>query len=1050
MSFQGDVGGIGLADLLQSLARGREGVLSLLGKDGMKATLGIQDSLVHLLPDPDEDPEMWRHRARQAWVKDPDSRIDSLRMVEIARAVRLETVYRLLDSDGVHFRFNPGPLPERPSENMSLSAGESGEERKGPRRDAVYVAGVPVEGLLLEYARLKDEGEGFKIEWPGYEDAVLVRIDTSDPPKATEKFHAECDGQSCLSEMADRLGWPSRQMRQMAIAEFSRGAVRSSTAGELVLLAQQEIGAGYADRGAARLRSWVRCAPMGPLDSLEAQIFQTEWEAGRLQPVLRSLPHADARTFLRRFDAGLGIPLAALDHWAEYAKLRRGDRIAQVRLVHLQTVASGDPNVPVVRDLLAMARAFLESERRFAAGSILRIAGSKAPEATNVRLEIGMGLIQAKLSSEAVTWIVEAATTLLEGGDTEKALPPLRALVEVEPNNREARRLLSRARAHAVQRTLVKKNSLVTIAVLLALSLGAFVQLRSQHDFEGKIEEVMSQASDPRKALTILEDQLGTDTSTRVRELRESLLEKAKQKETAERTAWTDRYRESQVECTVGDPVLGLRRALELPAPPSLMGSEDPLPLVTDLYSSLGARIARLFTDLGPQLEDTTAQIKAERKIARLIEELRGALVDVKGKQEAKDFLARLDEFSAVLAARDQKRADERAARDKSQNLAHQDRLIGEARAHANAGDYERSLQRYNQLLESDKTGKLAPLLEKEIAAVFAKDQAVKQAREMALAGRQAAAHDVLVKALKKDAADVVLPWKVMTFPAGARVRLEDGTERVTPFTLDTAWDERIRFSLELEGYEKQDLVIEHPADQSVWLSRVPERAWNRGGLVQALPVKVGDDHVVCDRNGHIARLSKGSQTVWTHDLKSLGGIGRSPVFLPKNQGHILCVSEDGEAWIVDANDGSIEGPWSNGSPPVAGPFASDSGARVRFRDGTTYEWTSRLKPEQADPTHGAAAAPGGEEEANGSNAGLAVLRRRSTSATSLESPWSGFAVDVTQSYFVVRAKDKKEPLFAIARAGDWVWVAWEGPHALMPRGRLWISDGKGLRAFAP
>ena len=45
-------------------------------------------------------------------------------------------------------------------------------------------------------------------------------------------------------------------------------------------------------------------------------------------------------------------------------------------------------------------------------------------------------------------------------------------------------------------------------------------------------------------------------------------------------------------------------------------------------------------------------------------------------------------------------------------------------------------------------------------------------------------------------------------------------------------------------------------------------------------------------------------------------------------------MSEDGAAWIVDANDGSIEGPWSNGSPPVAGPFASDSGARVRFRDG--------------------------------------------------------------------------------------------------------------------
>jgi tetratricopeptide (TPR) repeat protein len=1050
MSFQGDVGGIGLADLLQSLARGREGVLSLLGKEGLKATLGIQDGLLHLLPDPDEDPEMWRHRARQAWVKDPDSRIDSLRMVEIARAVRMETVYRLLDSDGVHFRFNPGPLPERPSESAAISAGESGEERKGPRRDAVYVTGVPVEALLLEYARLKDEGEGYKIEWPGYEDAVLVRIDTSDPPKGTEKFHAECDGQSCLSEMADRLGWPSRQMRQMAIAEFSRGSVRSSTAGELLLLAQQEIGSGYPDRGAARLRSWVRCAPMGPLDNVEAQIFQTEWESGRLQPVLRTLPHSVARTFLRRFDAGLGIPLAALDHWTEYAKVRRGDRIAQVRLVHLQTVASGDPNVPVVRDLLAMSRAFLENERRFAAGSILRIAGSKAPEATNVRLEIGMGLIHANLSSEAITWIVESAAALLEAGETEKALPPLRALVEAEPNNREARRLLSRARAHAVQRTLVKKNSLVTIAVLVALSVGAFVQLRSQHTFEGKIEEVMSHAGDPRQALLILEEQLGTDTSARVAELRASLMEKAKQKETAERSAWVDLYRDSQVECTLGDPVLGLRRALDLPPPPTLMGSEETLPLVSDLYNSLGARIDELVEELGKEIEDTSAQQKSEKKIMRLVEELQRVLAEGKGKQDAKDFAKRLDDIARRLAERDQIRADERARRNHSQNLAAQDRLLGEARAHDQAGDYERSLESYGKLLDSDETGKLGPLFEKEIAVVSAKNEAVKKARELAFAGMQADAFKLLEKALgRKDALEVVLPWKVLTFPAEARAKLEDGSERVTPFTIETAWEERIRFTLELDGYEKQEITVEHPADQSVWLSRLPERAWNRGGLVQALPVKVGDDHVVCDRKGHLARLSKGSQTAWSHDLSSLGGIGRSPVFLPKIQGHLLCMSEDGEAWIVDANDGSIEGPWSNGSPPVAGPFASDSGARVRFRDGSTFEWTTRLKPEPAAAGNGAVT-PSGDEEANGGNAGLAVLRRRSSSATSLESPWSGFAVDVTPAYFIVRAKGAKDPLFAVARAGDWVYVAWEGPHALMPRGRLWISDNKGLRAFAP
>jgi hypothetical protein len=256
--------------------------------------------------------------------------------------------------------------------------------------------------------------------------------------------------------------------------------------------------------------------------------------------------------------------------------------------------------------------------------------------------------------------------------------------------------------------------------------------------------------------------------------------------------------------------------------------------------------------------------------------------------------------------------------------------------------------------------------------------------------------------------------------------------------------------TLSLDGYETQSLTVEQPSDQCVWLSRLPERAWNAGGRVESIPVKVGEDHIVCDRNGHIARLSKGSQMVWSHDLKSLGGIGRSPVFLPRSQGHLLCVSEDGEAWIIDANDGTLEGPWTNGSPPTAGPMAVDGGARVRFRDGSVFDWTSRLKPEPWHPTAGEPPFVERDEDATGSNAGLAVLRRRSSSATRLESPWSDLAVEVCAGFFVVKGKNSKDPLFAVARGGDWIYVAWEAPNALIPRGRLWISDGKGLRAMMP
>src|SRR5262245_28868040 len=97
MSFQGDVAGLGLGELLQGLARGgREGVLTLRG-GGLSARLGVLEGQIILLPEEDEDPEIWRRRCERAWAKDPDQRIDTLRMREIAYAVRLEMMFQLLD-----------------------------------------------------------------------------------------------------------------------------------------------------------------------------------------------------------------------------------------------------------------------------------------------------------------------------------------------------------------------------------------------------------------------------------------------------------------------------------------------------------------------------------------------------------------------------------------------------------------------------------------------------------------------------------------------------------------------------------------------------------------------------------------------------------------------------------------------------------------------------------------------------------------------------------------------------------------------------------------
>ncbi len=72
MSFQGDVRGIGLAELLQGLGRGqKEGTLTLTAVGAQRAILGVAEGKAWLLPDPDEEAEAWTVRARDAWAEDP-------------------------------------------------------------------------------------------------------------------------------------------------------------------------------------------------------------------------------------------------------------------------------------------------------------------------------------------------------------------------------------------------------------------------------------------------------------------------------------------------------------------------------------------------------------------------------------------------------------------------------------------------------------------------------------------------------------------------------------------------------------------------------------------------------------------------------------------------------------------------------------------------------------------------------------------------------------------------------------------------------------------
>ena len=1054
MSFQGDVAGIGLADLLQSLARGREGILSLAAKGGSRATIGVEEGYAYLLPEQDEEPEYWRNRARQAWVHAADFALEGLRMVDIARSQRLENLYRMLDGDGVHFRFTPGAVPKAPEVQNAITAGESGALPAGPGRNAVYVEPFQIEGLLLEYARLKDEGEAAPYWSRVPEHLVLCVIEALPENGSLAKFFEHCDGDTNIRELADRLGWTLRQVQITAEVLFARGLVRCAAPIELLRLAHAELVETNCERAASRLVSWIECSPPGLLEPEDAGILAGEWEAERLSPALSRMPLPSARRLVQRLSRTIGQPLRTVEHWAELSRIAQHDTLVDLHLLVAQIRAAVDPNVPSFKSLLEVSRGFSEIGHPRRSAAILRVAAARQPASTEERLHLGMALLSAKLATEALPWVSAACRTLLDEGKPERAVEPLRQLVELLPGDRETRRLLTRARAFSMRRALVKKNSLVTMAVILALSVGAVVQYRSTRLRKLRVAEIEARLDDPNTALELLERYFPEDGSSSVASLRATILEHKRDHDNALRTAWTDKYREAQLECTLGDPVLGLQRALEVPPPPRDVNSSEPWPLTTDLFNGLAARVQNMVKECGEAIELNVVQEQAEERALAQIRELQAKLAGHELTPAAKEFAEHLKEFVERIG----KRSDQRNALRKQleeKNLSNrQNMLLGAARAYRAAGDFARAKEKYDSLIESDTSHKLGPLLESEIVGTNNCLKALKDARALCEKGKHAEARALLQKELPKPG-EYLLPWKVQSSPSGAKVRLPDGSQRETPFTIETTLFETVELGFETAGYEPRHLSISQPGDQMVLLSRMPEITWSINGRVDALPLPVGDDYLLADRNGALTRISqKGS--VWSLKLESLGGFARTPIALPARPGCLLLVSEDGESWVLDAAQGTAEGPTGRGVAPLAGPYLVGSSVLLRFRDGTVWRWSTSASPEPVEAGEAKSALArfeslGAESETRlGVSDHFAVIRKSSAEKFHLDSPWNDLALDLADGHCRLGKRGEPSAVFNVDLAGEWVYAAFESPSGSAPRGRLWISDGRGLRSYLP
>lgn len=1049
MGFQGDVAGLGLGELLQGLARGgREGVLTLRGGK-RTACIGVLNGQIVLLPEEDEDPDIWRKRCERAWASDPDQRIDILRMSEIAHASRMEGMFELLDCEGVHFRFEAGALPDPKAPAKPVKRRQDSEsarmETGGPidLAQPVHCAGMSVEFLLLEYARLADENESHPDARSLSEHALPFALVDQSPGKGYEKIWDACDGHSNVGEVADRLGWPIRQARATIHDLIERGYVRLADGRELLGHALNELAKNHLARAASRLAGWCQTSEPGRPSAEEAEAVMAEWERGKLPVVLASMPADVARTFLRKLDLAANNVVSSIARWTEMRKYHRHDPISELRLMHWQCKSESEADAPAMSELMRVARRFQENNQRMRAGAMLRAAAERGPETTVARLELGHRMLAVGLIDEGVPWVLEVGRLLIDAGTPDKAVPPLRAALEFAPHHRELRALFSAARNKSSSGKRTRRNSLVVLSIVLVLVLAAVVKLRFDQSYDRRVDEIADGGDPPQVALSRLELEFEGDDSPRVRALRDGLRERVRQTEREQRDEWMERYQNVQQECSFGDINRGLRSALELTKPPDVPPqSAAGWPALRPLLEGLAARLEQTVAEWGEpsqQLEAAFAELRLKRVISDAL-----ALVAERDDTDSVEFRARLESLRATLTSRDETRAKKREEEARTEQAEKQDILLTAARAHAQAGDLERSVQSYHKLAEVPGSERVVELLAKEIAKVEAHYRAVLDARELAARGEHERALEVL-RAQCDNPSEHLLPCTLDSLPRGARVELPDGSQRTTPFVLDVAPDERLALQFELAGFETEHTVIEGPADRRVPLSRVPERWWRTSASVEALPVSVESDHIVCDRAGHLARLQRNTSLAWTRDLQSLGGIARTPVFLPERAGSLLLVTEEGVAWIVNAGDGHLEGPWSAGSPPLAGPVPTQKGARVSFANATQGAWLERLRPEVTELEGDARTL-----RDNGHDAGLAVLRRTENLARTLESPWGNGSIEIAQTHFFVRSRNATEATFAARREGEWIFVAWEAPHARLPRGRVWVSDGAGVRGFEP
>lgn len=1046
MSFQGDVAGIGLGELLQGLVRGgRDGVLTLDGDD-LHSFMGLAQGQVYFLAGPDEDTGIWRSRSQRAWAEAEDPNLEGERRSRIAHASRLETLYQMLGADNLHFRFEPGPLPT--NNPTSLVRDESLEGFQTKTTAAPHIGpGYPVEFLLLEHARMADEHEGSAAKDLAAYDMPRAQVLLEQEPNHRD-FLSHCDGNSTVLEISDRLGQPLRQCMGAIGEHMAHGRVRIADHRELLVAAQYELQHKRLGRASSRLLGWLRYAPPGPMMTEDAALLLHEWDEGNLLEAMEPMPAREARQLLHKLDFASPEREDCLARWQAYVGAHKRDAIAVHRTAVLSAQEVAGPETEeVANELLRLARNFQERSFPKRAELLLRLADTQVVDQIGLRIEIGTRMAQVGLLEMGSERVLAASRELIEQGQTDRAASALRSLLQVDPEQREAHGLLLQARADKNTRLKRRRNTLIGVAVLLMFSLVALVKLKSSRENERMLGEIRNLLEKPTQALVLLDAYFPNDESETVVELRTQIDRRRRELEEQQKLKFQAEFQKLEDECKLGKPLVALEHALAFERPYIASARGEEWPTRSALLNILAGRLEEMAGALELQVDATMLDLDTEEELIELLSDVVDASRPHDGEEGVEPFLFRITELRQGIFERQEYRSVERARADREKLERQQDILLASARVHALAGDYDRALDVYARLIELDEGDELERLLSEELTQTRRKATAAGQAYELALKGDHEAAREALIAA-DIDLTRHRLPWRVESVPPGARATFQD-KQLIAPFSVDSRFGERIDILFELPGSESQRITVDGPTDLMVHMHRLPERSWPTTNRIEAVPVPVGEDHIIADRSGMILRLSPDGVERWSINLRSLGGIARTPVFLPRRPGSLLVLSEDGMAWLIDVEKGTSEGPTNLKSPPTEGPLVTRSGVSARFADGRVARWEKTVTPrtfkeqalfENEDPNSNRVETPPNQ----------VVLRRKAQSERQLRSNWDDWTVKIADDEYRVSRTGESETHFTISRSGNWVYVAWEAPNSLVPDGRLWVSDDSGLRSFRP